>query len=257
MLENFFYLTQNNDLITQDVGTIILNVFIAVIPSIILCSYVYQKDVIEKEPMKMLLTLFFLGVLITIPASFMEKSLLTALGLNQSSINLVNAIIISYLIVALVEEGYKYLITYFGCWKNKNFDHVYDGIVYATFVSLGFATLENILYVLENGTQTALLRAILSVPAHAFYAISCGYYLGLSKLNYSIGNKRRGRLYKILSFLVPILMHGTFDFLLIVNNDYLLWMFFAFVAILYLISFFNIRRLSSVQMTSSIQKERR
>lgn len=252
---NFFYLTESNDWLSQNYDTIIFNVLIAIIPSIILCSYVYYKDEVEKEPMKMLLSLFFLGVLITVPAAFMEQTLIQLFDLKDK-VGLAEILVESFFVIALIEEGYKFLIIYFGCWKNKNFNHVYDGIVYATFVSLGFAALENILYVFSLGSQAALLRAFISVPAHAFYAISCGYYLGLSKLNYSIGNSKKGRMYKRLSFFVPVFMHGTFDFLLLLDRNELLWMFFAFVAILYIISFFNIRRLSSVQMTSSIQNRR-
>ena len=253
-MQTFFYLTtEQSDWVSNELAPLLLNLLIAIIPSIIICTYVYKKDVIEKEPMPMLIKLFCLGILITIPASFVEKSLMSALDLNKSGLDVVECIVIAFLVVGLVEEGYKYIITYFGCWHNRNFDHVYDGIVYATFVSLGFAMLENILYVVENGTQTALLRAFISVPAHAFYAIACGYYLGISKLNYSIGNKRKARLYKFFSFIIPILLHGIFDFLLLTNNNDLLWIFFAFVAILYIVSFFNIRKLSAVEMTSSIQ----
>ena len=251
-MQNFFYLVEENDWLSNELFPLILNMIIAIIPSLILCIYVYKKDVIEKEPMPMLLTLFVLGVVVTIPASFMEQTLMTSLDIKPNGIT--ECLIVSFLIVGLIEEGYKFIITYFGTWHNKNFDHVYDGIVYATFTSLGFATLENILYVLRTGTETALLRAIISVPAHAFYAIACGYYLGLSKFNYSIGNKRVGRLYKFLAFIVPILMHGIFDFLLLTNNSDLLWMFFAFVAILYIVSFFNIKKLSSVEMTSNMQR---
>lgn len=247
--------SSNEELITNDIGPLALNIFIAIVPSVLLCAYVYFKDEIEKEPLKMLFTLFFLGVLITVPASFVENSILDTFDLTDNT-DLVSCLILSFLVVGLVEEGYKFVITYFGSWRSKEFNHVYDAIVYATFVSLGFATLENILYVLRHGTETALVRSIISVPAHAFYAISCGYYLGLSKLNYSIGNRSKGKMYKFLAFIVPVLMHGLFDFLLLTNNNELIWMFFAFVAILYVVSFFNIRRLASVQMTSSIQKER-
>lgn len=252
-MQNFFILAnESSDWLSNEFAPLMLNLLIAIIPSILLCTYVYKKDVIEKEPMIMLIKLFCLGILITIPASFMEKSLLTGLNLKENG--LFECFIIAFLVVGLVEEGYKYIITYFGCWHNKNFDHVFDGIVYATFVSLGFAMLENILYVMENGTQTALLRAFISVPAHGFYAVACGYYLGLSKLNYSIGNIKKARLYKFFSIFIPVILHGLFDFLLLTNSNDFIWIFFAFVAILYIVSFFNIRKLSTVQMTSSLQK---
>lgn len=239
--------------ITLDFIPLVINMIIAIIPSVLLCTYVYKRDIIEKEPKVMLLKLFLLGVLITLPAAFMEKSIVSSFDFKTS--NVIDNLIMSFAIVALIEEGYKFLITYFSTWNNRNFDHIYDGIVYATFVSLGFASLENILYVLDTGTETALLRAIISVPAHAFYAVACGYFLGLSKFNYSIGNKRLGRLHKFFSFFFPVLLHGIFDFLLLINNSELKWIFFVFVTVLYIISFFNIKRISATEMTSSMQRK--
>ena len=246
-MSNLFCLAAQND-----VMPFIINMIIAIVPSILLCYYVYKKDVIEKEPIKLLFKLFLMGVVITLPASFVEKTIMSSFDLNTG--NVVDCLIISFIIVALIEEGYKFVVTYFSTWKNKNFDHIYDGIVYATFVSIGFASLENILYVLDSGTETAILRAIISVPAHAFYAVTCGYYLGLSKFSYSIGNKKMGLIYKILSFITPVLMHGIFDFLLLTNNSGLTWVFFVFVAVMYIVSFFNIKRFSAAEMTSNMQR---
>ena len=240
-----------NSWLSNELMPFIFNMVIAIIPSILLCYYVYKKDVIEKEPLKLLFKLFLMGIVITLPASFVEKTIISSFNITTSSV--VGCLIVSFLVVALIEEGYKFVVTYLCTWKNKNFDHIFDGIVYATFVSIGFASLENILYVLESGTETAILRAIISVPAHAFYAVTCGYYLGLSKFSYSIGNKKMGLIYKILSFIVPILLHGIFDFLLLTNNSGLTWVFFVFVATLYIISFFNIKKFSKVQMTSNMQ----
>lgn len=237
----------------MDYSAFIINIVIAVIPSIILCLFVYKMDVIEKEPMSMLFRLFFLGILSTIPTAYMEKTIISLTKIEPT--DLLTSFIMSFLIVAFIEETYKFLILYLGTWKSKNFNHIYDSIVYAVFISLGFATLENILYVLDNGTQTALLRALVSVPGHAFYAISSGYYLGLAKLNQSIGSKKSSTKWKILSYLMPIILHGTFDFLLFLNNDYMLWVFFGFVALLYIMSFYNIKKVSSVNITCNIQQQ--
>ena len=233
-----------------------INLAIAIIPTIILCLYVYKMDVIEKEPTNMLLKLFFLGILITIPVAFIETKLLDITGLEET--DYLSCFLIAFFIVALVEELHKYIVLYLGTWNNKNFNHIYDPIVYAVFISLGFATLENILYIV-NGSNTSslqvgIMRALISVPAHAFYATSSGYYLGLSKLSHSIGYKKDEIIFKILSLLVPILLHGIFDFFLFTGNQIHIAFFYAFVVILYFISFSNIRKLSAVNMTSDLQK---
>lgn len=239
----------------MDISTLILNVFFAIIPSVILCFYVYKMDIIEKEPIVMLFRLFFLGVLITVPAAYMEKSLISITGLGTNPDGYLDSFLMAFFIVALIEEGYKYLILYFGTWHNKNFDHIYDAIVYAVFISLGFATLENILYVYESGAQTAILRALISVPAHAFYAVASGYYLGLAKLNKTIGYNKAKIGYIILSILIPISLHGVFDFLLFTSNDLLLWVFFGFVALLYMLSYYKIKRVYRAEITCNISKE--
>ncbi len=230
----------------MDYSSLVISIIVAIIPSIILCYYVYENDIVEKEPMKMLFMLFFLGVLTTVPASFMERAIISATKISENG--MLNCFILSFLIVALIEEGYKYLIVYLGTWKNKNFDHKYDAIVYAVFVSLGFATLENILYIIRNGTEIALLRGVLSVPAHAFYAVASGYYLGLAKKCALCNLKSKSMMYKILALLAPVLLHGIFDFLLLTNNEVLFGIFYCFVACLYIISYTYIKKVSKTKM---------
>ncbi len=248
-----------------------LNIIIAIIPSILLCFYIYKMDIIEKEPMTLLLRLFFFGLIVTVPVAYLESLVIKSTGLREDG--LLNCFILSFFVIALIEEGYKYIILHFGTWNNKNFNHIYDAIVYAVFISLGFATLENILYVakptlnglmyyvepsvdaIRNGTHTALLRALVSVPAHGFYAVACGYYFGLSKLNYAIGSKNKARKYKAISILLPIALHGFFDFLLLIGNEIFSWTFYCFITILYIASYFSIKRISAVEMTINLQRK--
>lgn len=230
-----------------------VNIFLAIIPTIILCLIVYKMDVVEKEPLKMLFTLFFIGVLITVPVQFLEQIVITNTKIQVT--DTLSAFILSFLIIGLIEEGYKFIVLYLGTWKNKNFNQIYDGIVYAVFISLGFATLENIMYVMQNGFETAILRAIISVPAHAFYAISSGYYFGYAKLNNESQNFTKKNVCLILSFLVPIILHGTFDFLIFVDNSSMSWILYGFVSILYILSFIYIKKVSSKNTINNIQLE--
>lgn len=224
----------------MDISSISLSVYIAIIPSLLLCLYVYHMDVVEKEPIHLLFVLFFLGVLITVPARYVEQLLLSVTGL--STINYFDSFLLAFLVIAVVEEGYKFLVLLIAVWKNKNFDYKYDAIVYSVFISLGFATLENILYVQNTGLSVAIWRGIISVPAHAFYAIASGFFFGLAKECSSKKEKSKTILFLFLSILVPIILHGIFDFLLLTENDIIFGIFFSFVAMLYMLSYLEIKK---------------
>ncbi len=229
-----------------DYSEIGINVIFAVIPSILLCLYVYEKDVVEKEPIMMLIRLFFLGILVTVPTYFTERFVMAAFKIEET--NYLNCFIIAFCIVALIEETFKYIIFYFGSWRNKNFDHKYDAIVYAVFVSLGFATLENILYVNSYERNVALLGAIISVPAHAFFGIASGFFVGLAKKFDLAKNNSKRIQFTMLGLAIPVLLHGIFDFLLMTGNETLLGVFYSFVAILYFVSFMSIKKVSGGEM---------
>ena len=224
----------------MDISSLSFSVYLAIIPSILLCLYVYRMDVVEKEPIHLLLVLFFIGVLTTVPARFFEQTLISVTGLEFT--NIYDCLILSFLIIALVEEGYKFLVLLISCWKNKEFNYRYDAIVYSVFISIGFATLENILYVQSSGYSVALYRGIISVPAHAFYAVASGFFLGLAKENSIKQKQSKTLLYIFLAFLVPVIMHGIFDFLLLTENDIMFGVFFSFVALLYIISYYEIKK---------------
>ena len=223
-----------------DISSISFSVYLAVIPSILLCIYVYRMDVIEKEPIYLLLILFFIGVLATVPATFFEKMLMSFTGLKYT--NLYDCFLLAFCVIALVEEGYKFLVLFISCWNNKEFNYRYDAIVYSVFISLGFAALENILYVQNSGFTIALWRGVISVPAHAFYAIASGFFLGLAKEKSVSDKKGKTALFIFLALLVPILLHGLFDFLLLTENDILIGVFFSFVAVLYFVSYYEIKK---------------
>ena len=229
----------------MDIASISLNIYIAIIPSVLLCLYVYHMDSIEKEPLKMLLLLFFVGVLITLPASFMEQVMISALfgvkGSNIAVSGYTDIFILSFFIISIIEEGYKFLILLISSWKNKEFDYKYDAIVYSVFISLGFATFENIRYIESAGISIALWRGIISVPAHAFYAIASGYFLGVAKESKKNNKTQKKFLYLILSLLIPIILHGIFDFLLLTESNVLFGIFISFIALLYIVSFMTIK----------------
>lgn len=122
---------------------------------------------------------------------------------------------------ALGEETFKLLPVYILVCKNPNFNEQFDGIVYAVFVSLGFALAENIMYVFSNEINAGIAKVFAAIPAHAMFGIMMGYYLGLAKFS------KKNLL--LLAFFIPFLIHSIYDFILIVNISWVLLLFFPFL----------------------------
>jgi len=208
----------------------------AVAPAVILLLLFYKVDKFQPEPIKLLLKLYFLGMLSVIPILIME-TILTSLNifilLDNDLMNLYDALVVA----GFSEELFKWIIVILFVFKSREFDEYIDGIIYCVFVSLGFATVENILYVLEGSYFVAITRAILSVPAHMLFGVSMGYYLSFSK--FGTTKKIRNR-YMVLSLVIPILLHGAYDYILMSHIPYLLLTFIPFVIWMW---FFNMKKL--------------
>ena len=201
---------------------------LAVLPAAVLLRMVWRMDAIEKEPSDLLAKLFIGGAL-TIISAFV-------LGVFGSGVilswfipgSLVYLLLDNFVCTALVEEGGKFFVLKKLTWNHPAFDYTFDAVVYAVTAALGFATLENILYVFEGGISTAILRAILSVPGHAIDGIYMGSYYGLAKLCDGRGDRQgRGRHLR-RALLVPTLMHGFYDFCLESESGLLLLGFLLF-----------------------------
>ena len=233
----------------SDIRAINILLILAVLPSLFLGYYVYKNDKIEKEPTKLLIKLFLGGVLsagLTIIISEVIVVLLPFLS-DNANFGLVGLFFYSLIFVGLIEEGCKYLITIRITWNNKEFKHIYDAIVYCVFVSLGFATIENILYVLQNGIGVAILRAVLSVPGHAFFGIAMGIRYGLCKQASLLNDKKGENKNKVLALLVPFLLHGFFDYCLFSQEVVLVLIYLIFIIFLYINSYKNIKAVSNVR----------
>lgn len=182
---------------------------LAIAPGIAICIYIFLKDIYNKEPKRLLLASFLLGILTIIPPFFIERNL-------QPFFNngILHTGIFAFGVVAFSEEICKYFVLRYYCYTRKSFDEPLDGIVYSVMVSMGFATIENISYVLINGYSTAFVRMFLSVPAHATFAIVMGYFVGKAK--YDSAKSLR---YMITGVLLAVLFHGSFDFFLFLQNS--------------------------------------
>ncbi|NBP68782.1 MAG: protease PrsW [Cytophagia bacterium] len=183
---------------------------LALAPGIAIAIYIYLKDRHEREPIKLLLMSFFYGVLSTIITLLISWPLTKSVSIDPTSIS--DQFINAFFLVALVEEFSKFLFVRFILYNNKNFNEPFDGIVYALMVSMGFATLENVLYTFQYGVTTGVLRMFTAVPAHATFGILMGYFLGLAKFTH-----RRELYYAFLALLVATLFHGAYDYFWFIN----------------------------------------
>ncbi len=223
----------------------------AITPAVIFLYIIYSKDT-EKEPWSLLMKCFFGGVLSAVPAILLA-SVFSSLHIPGSA--LWNSFYMAFFQAAIPEELAKFAILYWIVWKHKEFDQHYDGIIYAVFVSLGFATLENILYVAEGGLGVALSRAVLSVPGHGFWGVFMGYFLALARFS----PKKERRRYMWLSILSPIVLHGLFDFYLFyASSENISWQVILLMVILFtaLIIFFWRRGLKKIRKHVAKDKKR-
>lgn len=213
--------------------------FIAILPVAIICIFTYKKDK-NKEPIKLLIRLFLSGVLccfMVLIITEVLKPFISFMDVDESS-SFFEIMLHTFLGVALIEEGCKFFMSYINGYKNIEFDEIYDIILYCIVVSCGFAAFENILYVLtsENGLSIGLMRSVLAVPGHAFFALYMGYFLSLAKLASLKGNKELEKKNTILALVIPVILHGIYDFCLMSHLNILLYVFFGFVIALYIIS---------------------
>ena len=219
--------------------------FLAVIPAVILIAYIVHKDKVEKEPFTLLLGLFILGALTILPAGTAEYVTMEPLAKEMGEDSIGYAIITNFFIVAFAEESMKYLVLRLRTWKHPAFNYTFDAEVYAVVVSLGFATLENILYVMEENTvKIAVLRGVLAVPGHAIDAVFMGYFYGRAKLYHSRGEVGAGTRDSWLALLVPMFTHGFYDFCLTIGTDTAMIVFMVYEVIITSVAIRKIHTLS-------------
>ena len=214
----------------------------AVIPAIVLLVKIYKADKLDKEPLGLLIALVFWGAVSTTLAVFTEEvgtGILDALWPEDS---LLYRVLMYFVVVGLSEEGFKYLLLKRHTWRSAAFNCQFDGVVYATAVSLGFALWENIGYVAMYGMGTALVRAVTAVPGHACFGVFMGAFYGMAKRHHNYGRPGQAKTCRRLAVLAPVLLHGAYDF--IASGDGSSWVFILFVAVMFLIASRMVRSLS-------------
>lgn len=195
---------------------IILAIVAALLPVGLLAYYIYRKDKYQPEPKKWLWKACLFGVLSAIAVMAIGIIFPSFLQIFESLEGSVwGALGTSLFDAAIPEEAFKLLMLWLLIRKNPYFDEKIDGIVYATMVGLGFAGLENIIYVFsafDNFALVAISRALFSVPGHFFFAVVMGYYLSLAY--FKSNTKSEKTKYWLLAFFIPMMLHFVFDAIL-------------------------------------------
>lgn len=229
----------------------ILIVLFSAIPVFIIMKLVYDMDDIEKEPIKMLALLFIGGVISWVLVKYTSNLLNGHVyELSAGSPFLKQDwefFLISFGMIAVVEELSKFLLLNVLCWRSKQFDYPYDGIVYAVFVSLGFAFTENLMYLNQYGLGVAFSRGIFSIPAHAIFGVLMGYYIGLAKSCKKRNMLRDCTKLRYYAFFIPLVFHGIYDYICNFTTKNIYYIFICYVVAMYVIAIIKIKKLHDLE----------
>ena len=214
----------------------------ALVPAVILFVRIYQLDRIEKEPRRLLGILLLSGALLALPAAGIQLLASRTLGSALNRRSAAYLLLDNFLVVAVSEEICKIVPVRLAAWKHP--DYRFDAVVYSVSSALGFAAVENILYVVQSDLRTAVSRAVLSVPGHFFFAVAMGLLLSRGKQAEKQGNGRRRTVLCALAILMPVVLHGIWDVLLAVRRPWATVVFYCFVIAFFITADCGLRRAS-------------
>lgn len=209
---------------------------------------IYKIDRFDKEPKRLLIKLFLFGALISAPIIYVENILhyMNIFAVTETDLkNFYRA----FVVAAFTEELFKWFVVKRLAYSNRAYDEQLDGIIYCVFVSLGFAAVENVSYVLSNDLSVAYLRAITALPGHMLFGVVMGYYLSKQKFA-KTGNAYRKA--ATMTLLMPIIVHGIYDYILMSNYKILLVGFIPYMIWLW---YFGIKRIRSFYLLSKERHE--
>lgn len=205
-------------------------------PGAALLSYFYLKDQYGSEPFSVVLRTFLFGAILVFPLAFIQY-IFGAENIGQSEF--VNA----FVLTGFLEEFFKWFILIYTVYQHVAFDEPYDGVVYGAAVSLGFATSENLVFLLANGLEHALGRAFLPVSSHALFGVIMGFYIGKGKFT-----DHSNRKWLALSLIVPFLLHGVYDYILLIQQQWLMMM----VPFMIFLWWLGLRKVKKARLLSTI-----
>lgn len=218
---------------------------LAITPVIALITFILLHDRYDREPFSMLLKVFVFGMLISIPILGVEM-LLSQFNFFKG---IAGVAIHAFVVVGLTEEFFKRFVVIKSALYHREFNEKLDGIVYCVIASLGFAMVENVMYVFQFASIDStvwLMRALVSVPTHMLLGIIMGYYLGLSKYGDKNGVKRR---YYRLSLIAPAVLHGLFNFVLMSGIPNYLFYFVPILVFLWVTGMVMLRKFYKASKT--------
>lgn len=227
-------------------------VFLALLPGLLIIYYVYKMDKVEKEPWGLIFRLMLFGALSCIPAAFMENAIAGFMPAYPPG-SLSYALSMAFVSAAFCEELCKFVFLRFGTWNNPNFGYRFDGIIYGVAVAVGFAVLENILYVMQGGLYVALMRGVMAVPLHSFCGLFMGVFFGAAK-DAQIKGKRSAK-FMALALIVPMLIHGVYDTLAFLGSASASIVLLAFVLVMYIVSIRCLKKYSKDDASSAFYSE--
>lgn len=200
-------------------------ILLSILPGLLIVLYIYWRDRHHSEPVLYLTLCFLFGMLSTYPAIKMEEFGMRDLGIHTHNADVFMTFTFTFLVVAFSEEFVKFTFLRYYIFPKKEFNEPMDGIVYSVMISMGFATLENILYIVVRAESTeiafhiGLIRMITAVPGHAIFAVLMGYFIGLAKHSETGAN-----FYLVVGLVGAVCLHGFYDFLIFMHQkEYLIW----------------------------------
>mgnify|MGYP000846404609 CR=1 FL=1 len=183
-------------------------VSLSILPGFFIMVCIYNLDIHDKEPLWLLAIAFILGAINLHWDVDILDFLINSINADNNFLRIGE----EALSVSITEEILKFLVVFFIIYPNKNFDEPFDGIVYSVFVGMGFATAENLTFVLQGSSSLAFLRMISAIPAHFVFAVIMGFYLGKAK------SSKKNKIYLIiLSLSVPVIFHALYDYFLFLD----------------------------------------
>ncbi len=188
---------------------------LTILPGILILFVVWKFDTVEKEPPALLAKLFLGGALTVITAVLLGLAgdLITR-RIAENPRSFVCLLFDSFLFTALVEEAGFFLILWLLTWKNRAFNYTFDGIIYAVAVTVGFSTVENLIFAIRTDSAGCLTRILLSLLGHVIFGIFMGYYYGLARNAKGAGDDRGFRRRLVQAILLPTVLHGFYVFCL-------------------------------------------
>ena len=216
-------------------------IIIAVLPALVLLGFIYMRDRKEKPPVKLMVLLLALGAGTIIPAAiaeFIGQLIVAQTDTDHQTMLLV----LCFLVIGIVEELGKYLVTVCTTWKSREFQQSYDGVIYMVCASLGFAILENILYVASGGIGTGILRAFTAIPLHCTVGVIMGALYAKGREAAYAGDRAGMIGFMAWAYIVPVFIHGLYDYLVMAASyGYIseAWVFLI-LGVMYVLSIFLI-----------------